>query len=133
MIDTLFTIDDELFAGTDDGGGKFSGHPVVNGELTSGKRSSSSATPIGRIVGLPLDLKIGDRLPGNTDLRLEGATTVTIGRYLDGVAKLQEKQPEQAAKAAPDAKKAKPTPKERSNKKKLDDKAAEEKAQEAGE
>lgn len=134
MIDTLFlSSNDNLYAGTEDGGGKFSGFAVANGKLKGAYRTGMAGKPLGRIVGEALDLKAGDNLPGNTDLQLEGATTVTIGRYLESVARREEAMKEQAPKAAPKAKKAKPTPKERSAKKKLDDKAAEDKAQEAGE
>ena len=133
MIDTLFlSQNDNLYAGTEDGGGKFSGYAVANGKLKGAYRTGMTGKPLGRIVGEPLDLKAGDQLPGNTDLHLEGATTVTIGRYLESVARreetLKESTKEGTPKPPPHAKKGKPASKARGPKPKQQDKA-----QEAGE
>ena len=140
MIDVLFLSSNEnLYAGTEDGGGKFSGYAVANGKLKGAYRTGITGKPLGRIVGEPLDLKAGDQLPGNTDLHLEGATTVTIAKYLDSAARreeaLKESAKEGTPKPPPHAKKAKPASKARGPKKKAqaDDAAAEEKADEAGE
>jgi len=139
MIDTLFKVNKTLYAGTEDGGGKFSGYAVASGKLKGEYRTGMTGQPQGRIVGEPLDLKAGDNLPGSVVLQLEGATTVPIWQYLESVARLEEtlkeSKKEGTSKPPPHAKKAKPALKARGPKKKAqaDDAAAEEKAEEAGE
>ena len=120
MIDTLFlSSGDALYAGKDEGGGKFTGHPVKNGKITGAMKVHMNGRPLGRVLGEPLDLSSGDVIPRNTSIHLEGATVVPFGQYIDSVEALRARNKEKPVpvgadeakakkRAAPKAKKSKP-------------------------
>jgi hypothetical protein len=91
-IDTLFTSKSSgtLYAGTDDGDGKFSGQMIKDGRLTGKMQNGIPGTLVAKFVE-PVEPN-GKALPLHADIKVDGAgTAFGLGQYLTSLTRAQQR------------------------------------------
>lgn len=97
VIDTLFkSRSGTLYAGTDDGDGKFSGKMIKDGRWVGKLQTGIPGTLVGKFVTpYDTDSKVNPRskgLPLHADIKVEGAgTAFGLGQYLTSVSRTQQR------------------------------------------